>query len=112
MQKEKEMAALLEGVSQSMRELGELEQSYKAKREEVTRGIRNSVFRLAQMTESQAERAHVVRELYWNSTVSAEVIRDAFKLTIYRMLQIAGGLTTKIACAEGCGRPITVTYAS
>lgn len=103
---------LLKSIDGSIDQLSELEQSYKQQKEQVTTDLASYVRQLAVLSDSQAIRAQIVRELYWNKKVSATLISEAFGLKVGSMKRIAGALIVNVPCNRGCGNSVKKTYTS
>lgn len=103
---------LLSSINESLKKLDDLESSYLRQKSELTEAIATAAGELGRMADSQAVRAQLLRELYWHKAVPVDIIAGAFGLKMHRAIQLAGALTMKFPCANGCGTEITKTFTS
>lgn len=103
---------LLGDVTGSMDELGRLEQEYKRSKQRVREQLGVTIPWLAELADSQAVRAQILRELYWKHRISAEIIGDAFGLEMRRIAGLAGAYTIKYPCDNECGGTVEETFTS
>jgi hypothetical protein len=80
MSEPKKIEGLLESVSGSIGKLDELERTYNEARGNLVSELVSYLDQLAVAADSQAKRAQIVRELYWNRKIPAELLGTAFKL--------------------------------
>lgn len=98
---------LIGSVGDSLGKLGELELSYKKSKDKLTGELTSYVKQLAVLSDSQAIRAKVIRELYWNVGVSVTVLKEAFGLSQHRIVKLAGTQSLDFPCKRNCGNTIT-----
>jgi hypothetical protein len=103
---------LLESVENTLNDLDELELTYKESKEKFTNELASYVEQLAVHSDSQAKRATILRELYWNKNVPVSIISDAFKITSGRVRKLAGPQIIKFPCSQNCGNIITIVAKS
>jgi hypothetical protein len=108
----KKIDGLLNSIVGSLNKLDALDVSYKETKEQLTNEVASSVHQLAALSDSQAVRAQIIRDLYWNKRVSPTLISGAFGLKIGAMKRIAGALIVDTPCNRGCGNLIKKTYTS
>jgi hypothetical protein len=108
----KRIEALLRLTDESMNKLEELEISYKEQKNHALADLSSHVYQLAVLSDSQAIRAQVLRELYWNQNVSSALLSEAFGLTVYRLIKIVGPQNKSFNCINKCGNSYTVSFAS
>jgi hypothetical protein len=112
MSHDRHIEKLLGEVTGSMDELGIIEQEYKRSKQRVREQLGVTIHRLAELADSQAVRAQILRELYWKHRISAEIIGDAFGLEMRRIAGLAGAYTIKCPCANECGSIVEETFTS
>jgi hypothetical protein len=103
---------LLREVAGSLAEINRIEQEYKESKNRARESLRNTIHQLAVLADSQAVRAQILRELYWKSRISAEIIGDAFGLEMRRIAGLAGAYTIKYPCRNECGGFAEETFTS
>jgi hypothetical protein len=103
---------LLEDVIGSLADITRIEQEYRESKDRVRESLRNTIHQLAVLSDSQAVRARILRELYWKNRISAEIIGDAFGLEMRRIAGLAGPYTIKHPCRNECGGFAEVTFTS
>jgi hypothetical protein len=103
---------LLNSVGVQQTKLDELEQYYKENKESITKQLASYIQDLAVLSDSQAIRATVIRELYWEKQVPASIIGNSFGVTIGRIKKIAGSKTVNFPCDYQCGNFISKTFES
>jgi hypothetical protein len=108
----KEIGASLNSIGDSLNKLNELELSYKEQKEQITTELASRVREIAALSDSQAIRAEVIRDLYWNKKLSAKLISEAFGLKVSGMKRIAGSLVIKLPCANDCGNTVSKSFSS
>lgn len=108
----KKIDGLLNSIEGSLKQLDEVELSYKQSKEQATTELASHVHQLAVLSDSQATRARVIRELYWNKKLPATLISEAFGLKVSGMKRIAGPLIVNTPCAKECGNTVKKTYKS
>lgn len=107
-----EITTGLASAGQLRRQMDELDESYKKKREHLNEQLSASVKELAILANSQASRAGIIRDLYWSKDVSGNILADVFKMPVARIIKIAGPLTRETNCVSGCGNKIKTRYTS
>jgi Pyruvate/2-oxoacid:ferredoxin oxidoreductase delta subunit len=112
MNEPKEIKGLLESVSGSLNKLDELDRTYNEARGNLVSELVSYLDQLAVTADSQATRAQVVREIYWNRKIPAKLIGDAFKLTKLRLTKIAGALVLTLPCPAECGNSLEREFKS
>ena len=95
-----------------MGKLESLEFSYKEQKEQAIAELFSYVRQLAVLSDTQAIRAQVLRELYWNRKISVEIIGRAFGLPVGNVRKHAGSLIMEIPCEESCGANIKKAFTS
>lgn len=109
----RQIQALLTSIDSSLEQLNELERSYQNHHERLTGEVAGSVLQLGQLADSQALRALIIRELYWNKDIPADIIGRAFGLQTHRMIKIAGTLTIELPCGiDECDGVVQRTFTS
>jgi len=111
----KKIEGLLESVSGSLDKLDELERTYNAARGNLTAELASYLDQLAAASaeaNSQAVRAQIVRKLYWNEKISAELLGEAFKLKTHTLIKVAGPLVLSLRCPNGCGNTVNREFRS
>jgi hypothetical protein len=108
----RQIQALVTSIDGSLEKLDELEHTYQQQKEQLTSELAGSVAQLGQLADSQALRAQLVRELYWNRKIPGDIIGEAFGLQIHRVLKIAGPLTMEFPCVNECGNAVKQTFTS
>jgi hypothetical protein len=103
---------LLNSVGVQQTKLDELEQYYKENKELITKQLASHIQDLAVSSDTQAIRAKVVRELYWEKQISTTLIGSAFALSPGRIRKIAGSKTVSFPCDYQCGNSISETFGS
>ena len=103
---------LLESVAVSLNKLDELERTYNEARGNLVSELVSHLDQLAVIADSQATRAQVVRELYWNRKIPALLIGEAFKLRKLRLTRIAGALVLTLPCPSECGNSVKREFKS
>lgn len=112
MSENQKVAQLLHSVKDSERKLSELEQSYRLTKGQITAEITSHVSQLAMLADSQAKRAKIIHELYWNQKLSTDIISEAFGIKAGRIRTIAGSLTLNVPCTRECGNVTKKIYTS
>jgi hypothetical protein len=108
----KQVQELLNSIDSSLERLDNLEQHYRQQNAQLTGELAGSVSQLGHLADSQALRAQIVRELYWNRKIPADIIGEAFGLQTHRMIKIAGTLTMELPCVNECGNVVKQTFTS
>lgn len=109
----KRIEGLLESVSGSIGKLDELERTYNAARGNLTAELVSYLDQLAAASaDSQAARAQIVRKLYWNEKIPAELIGEAFKLKKHTLRKVAGALVLMLPCPNECGNSVKREFRS
>jgi hypothetical protein len=75
---------LLGEITAAQDESVRVEEEYKRSKVQAKEQLTTAVRRLAELADSQAVRAKILRELYWNRRVSADAIGSAFKIGVRR----------------------------
>jgi hypothetical protein len=101
---------LLGQIDSSIDELEELERSYKKQGTSIKGQIESFVFKLANLADTLAVRATVLRRLYWETGISVQMMADAFGITPGRLKVIVGPLVVQTPCAGNCGSIFNRTY--
>lgn len=101
---------LLGEVTAAQDESVRVEEEYKRSKVRAKEQLTTAVRRLAELADSQAVRAKILRELYWNRRVSADAIGDAFKMGMKRIAVLAGAYTVTDPCGKGCGGAVEKTF--
>jgi hypothetical protein len=112
MSEPKKIKGLLESVSGSLGKLDDLEQRYNEARGNLVSELISYLDQLAAAADSQATRAQVVRELYWNRNISPELIGEAFKLKKHTLRKVAGALVFTLPCPNECGNSVKREFKS
>jgi hypothetical protein len=107
-----QMQHLLGQVSASMNELTELERSYEERKTSLIEQVESYLSKISQLSDTQAARAVVLRELYWKHDISMNLLTKAFGINATRVRTIAGSLTVEKPCAGNCGVMLSLTYTS
>lgn len=108
----KKIEGLLNSTVESLNKLANLEVSYKEQKEQITTELASYVRQIATLSDSQAIRAEVIRDLYWNKKLSATLISEAFGLKVSGMKRIAGSLILNLPCANACGISVKKSFSS
>lgn len=108
----KQIEELLESVSGSIGKLDELEQKYNESKGNLVSELVSYLDLLAILSDSQAKRGQVVRDLYWNKKISPELIGEAFKLKTHTLRKIAGALVLTLPCPSQCGNSVKREFKS
>lgn len=101
---------LLASIAATVDQWGELKHSYQEQTELHVARLTTDVAQLAPLVDSLAERARVVRELYWVRRLSVKIIAPAFGLKEGQVMQVAGPMTFDLPCANDCGSFIKQTF--
>jgi hypothetical protein len=109
---DKKFERLLESVSGSLDKLDELERTYNAARGNLTAELVSYLDQMAMAADSQASRGEIVRELYWNRKIPAELIGTAFKLNKHTPRKVAGALVLYLPCPNECGNSVKREFKS
>ncbi len=108
----KKFEGLLESVSGSLGKLGELERTYNEARGNLIAELVSHLDQMAAAADSQASRGEIVRELYWNRNIPAELIATAFKLSKQTLRKVAGALVLTLPCPNECGNSVKREFRS
>jgi hypothetical protein len=108
----RQLETLLGSISTSIDQITELEESFNNRRAQLTKELASHVAGAAKLSDTQAVRAQVVRQLYWNRKIPAEIISNAFGLTTRRLQKIAGPFSMTFDCVSGCGNSYERRFSS
>lgn len=108
----RQIEKLLGEVASAQDEFVRVEEEYKKSKLRAKDQLATAVRRLAELADSQATRAQILRELYWKRRVSADAIGDAFKMGMRRVAVLAGSYTVTHLCGSGCGGAVEKTFTS
>lgn len=103
---------LISSIDSALERLDELEQSYNKEKSNLTAAIASATAELGQLADTQALRAQLIRELYWNKKIPVDIISEAFGLSLHRLIKIAGTLRMNFPCANNCGGERNQTFTS
>jgi hypothetical protein len=109
---DRKFEGLLESVSGSLGKLAELERTYNEARGNLTAELVSYLDQLAAAADSQATRGEIVRELYWNRDIPAELISESFKLSKHTLRKVAGALMLTLPCPNECGNSVKREFKS
>jgi hypothetical protein len=103
---------MLDSLGESINQLEALELSYKQQKERITSTIASSVHQIATLSDTQAIRAKVIRDLYWNKKIRVTLICEAFGLKVGAVKRIAGPMLVALPCANACGNTLKKSFHS
>jgi hypothetical protein len=112
MSQSRQVEKLLGDVTGSMAEFGRIELEYKRSKQQIREQLAGTIRRLAELADSQAVRAQILRELYWKHRIFAEIIGGAFGLEMKRIAGLAGAYTIKYPCDNECEGTVEETFTS
>ena len=95
---------LLASIATTVHQLAESKRVYQEQTELQLAELATHVTHLAPLVNSLAQRACVVRELYWISGLPVKMIATTFGLKEGQVMQVAGPMTFDLPCANDFGK--------